>query len=255
MTHVPLKKVVALIPCFNEAGGIASVINGFPVEEMKTRGFDLSIMVIDNASTDDTAAIAEKLGATVIRESQKGKGFAMRRGFSEVPSDTDYVIMLDGDDTYRPEEVLRLLELLDSGFATAVIGSRLGGRVERGSMTMTSRIGNWLFSHLVRYFYQINVTDVLSGYFGWTREALERLHPHLVSSGFAIEMEMVTKMARLGEEVYCVPITYAPRNGASNLHPVRDGVRILRMFVRNIFWWPYPIITPKIARVFATNRS
>ncbi|MBM3272300.1 glycosyltransferase [Candidatus Kaiserbacteria bacterium] len=123
------KKVCAIIPCFNEAAGIARVIERFPREKLAAHGYELDIIVVDNASTDKTADIARSMGATVIVESRKGKGNAMRTGFRAVPEDAHYVIMLDGDDTYRPEEMVRLLELLDSGFCDAVVGSRLGGKV------------------------------------------------------------------------------------------------------------------------------
>ena len=113
-------------------------------------------------------------------------------------ADTDYVVMLDGDNTYQPKEVLRLIELLHSGFYDVALGSRMGGRISEGSMAGFNQAGNWIFSHLVRYFYRVNVTDVLTGYFAWKREVVERLRPHLVSKGFAIEMEMITKMGTVG---------------------------------------------------------
>ena len=87
-------------------------------------------------------------------------------------------------------------------------------------------------------FIGVNVTDTLTGYFAWRREALVRLRPHVVSSGFAIEMEMITKLARLGMQTYCVPITYDPRSGQDGSRPVREGLRILAMFARQLFWSP-----------------
>ena len=232
------RKVTAIIPCFNEADGIACVLKSFPRQKLDTHGYELEIIVIDNCSTDDTAAIALSHGAIVLHEPKKGKGNAMRLGFAHVSSDTDYVVMLDGDNTYRPDEMVRLLELLSSNFCNVVIGSRLGGRIYGDSMRFKNRLGNWVYSHLVRLCFRVNVTDVLSGYFAWKRDALERLRPHLKSEGFAIEMEMVTKMARLGEEVYCVPISYHPRTGETNLRPLYDGIRILWMFARVLVWFP-----------------
>lgn len=240
------QKIIALIPCYNEEGGIGAVIKSFPIEKIHAHAFDLEIVVIDNNSSDRTGKIARSLGATVLHEPQKGKGNAIRRGFEYACRDADYIVMLDGDDTYRPEEILRLVEPLHSGFCSVVIGSRLGGRITEGSMKPFNRMGNWVYSHLVRYFYNINVTDALTGYFAWTREALEQLRPHLVSSGFAIEMEMVTKMARLGLEVSSVPISYDDRAGVTNLRPIYDGSRILLMFARNFFWKPQP---PKIQKI------
>ena len=249
--HKDKKKVIALIPCFNEEEGIAAVLEGFPREQLAAHGFVLDVIVIDNNSTDNTAAVARAGGATVIHEQKKGKGNAMRRGFYAIPDDAAYVVMLDGDNTYRPQEMLRLLELLDSGFCSVAIGSRLAGRISAGSMPFTNRLGNWIFSHLVRAVYRVNVTDVLTGYFAWTREAIERLRPHLQSEGFAIEMEMVTKMARLGESMYCVPISYLAREGESHLRPFSDGARILRMCLKNVAWRPP---TPKPQRIaFVTD--
>ena len=233
-----LKKITVLIPCYNEENGIADVIKSFPISLMRAHGYKLEIIVIDNNSSDRTAEIAKSCGVKVIYEPKKGKGNAMRTGFYNILKDTDYVVMLDGDNTYRPEEILRMVEPLNSGFCNVVIGSRLGGRIIEGSMTSTNRIGNWIFSHFVRYLYQVNVTDVLTGYFAWKREAIERLRPYLTSDGFAIEMEMVTKMARLSEDIYSVPITYYVRTGKSNLHPFYDGVRILIMLLRNLRWRP-----------------
>lgn len=233
-----LKKVTVLIPCFNEEQRIGKVLESFPSDKLKRYGYELDVIVIDNNSNDKTARVARSHGVTVIHEPKKGKGNAIRQGFNAVSRDTDYVVMLDGDATYRSAEMLRLLELLDSGFCNAVTGSRLAGRISKNSMTLLNRGGNWLFSHLVRQFYQVNVTDALTGYFAWTREVVEKLRPHLTSEGFAIEMEMITKMARLGEEIYSVPISYDPRSGRSNLRPFYDGARILLMLMRNLLWRP-----------------
>ncbi|HEX3081997.1 MAG TPA: glycosyltransferase family 2 protein [Candidatus Saccharimonadia bacterium] len=235
-----MKKVIALIPCYNEESGIANVINDFPRAELKAQGYKLEVIVIDNNSKDQTAEVARLAGAQVIHEPRQGKGNAIRTGFHMLPADTDFVVLLDGDDTYRPQEVLRLLEPLNAGFCNVIIGSRLGGRIAAGSMTGLNRTGNWVFSHLVRYAYRVNVTDVLTGYFAWNYDAVKQLRPHLRSSSFAIEMEMITKMARLGQEIYSVPISYHSRAGESSLDPFRDGTRILKMFLRNLTWKPAP---------------
>lgn len=232
------KKIVVLIPCFNEAAGIRRVIDRFPRKRLERYGFRLEIIVIDNNSTDATAEIARAAGVRVITEPKQGKGNALRAGFWAIPEDTDYVLMLDGDTTYRPEEAHRLIELLDSEFCTVAIGSRLGGRIHRGAMTALNRAGNWFFTHLVRILYRANVTDVFTGYFAWTKDAVFRLRPHLISEGFAIEMEMITKMKKLGESIYAVPISYDARTGQTNLRPFYDGSRILLICLRNLFWQP-----------------
>jgi dolichol-phosphate mannosyltransferase len=238
MNPSPKKKIVALIPCYNEEKSIGQVIKNFPIKKINKQGFSLKVIVIDNNSSDNTAGAARLGGAKVINEPKKGKGNAIRRAFFSIPEDADYIVMLDGDNTYRPEEMLRLVELLDSDFCDVAIGSRLGGRMTDGSMASFNRLGNWIYSFMVRVFYNVNVTDVLTGYFAWKREAIERIRPHLQCEGFEIEMEMITKMARLGEDIYCVPISYDARAGRSNLNPFLDGVKIFSMFLKNLNWRP-----------------
>lgn len=232
-------KLVILIPCYNEAKSIETVIKKIPVKKIKQAGLELEILVINNNSTDNTREVAERAGATVIDEHKKGKGNAMRRGFASLPEDTAYVVMLDGDDTYDPEEIVRLIEPLQSGFCKVVIGSRLSGRIRPGAMNFVSRLGNWGFTSLVRVTHNVAVTDVLTGYFAWTREAIDDLSPHLRSAGFAIEMEMITRMARMNYEIFSVPISYNPRIGESNLRPIHDGTRILSMYAKTLRWRPY----------------
>jgi glycosyltransferase involved in cell wall biosynthesis len=231
-----MKKITVVIPCYNEAEGIAAVIKGFPRTLLRKHGFSLEVLVVDNNSTDHTADVARAAGARVLHEPKQGKGNAIRTAFYNVSDDTDYVVMCDGDDTYKASEILRLIELLDSGFAEVVVGSRMGGKMREGSMKGFNRLGNWTFSFLVRMIYKVNVTDTLTGYFGWKREVIVQLRQHLQSAGFAIEMEMITKMARLGYQIYSVPISYEPRLGESSLRPVHDGVRILREFARQLPW-------------------
>lgn len=235
---MPMQKLAILIPCYNEEESIAHVIEKMPVERLRHLGLEAEIIVINNNSTDATREVALKAGARVIDEKKKGKGNAIRKGFSSLSEDTSFVVMLDGDDTYHPSEVVRLVEPLQSGFCKVVIGSRLGGRMQHNSMNRVSRLGNWLFTHMVRQTYKVAVTDVLTGYFAWTKDAIDDLAPHLRSSGFAIEMEMITKMARLKYEIFSVPISYHPRIGSSNLRPFYDGARILKMFVKNLRWQP-----------------
>jgi len=231
-------KVAVIIPCYNEARSITAVIAKFPHYQLEQSGIQLQLYVIDNDSSDGTAAIAETAGAMVIHEPNKGKGNALRTGFQHIPADVDYVVMLDGDDTYSPEEMLRLIEPLQNGFCDVVIGSRLNGHIHHAAMSRRNYLGNRFFTAATRLLYGANVTDVLTGYFAWKKASLDELRPYIKSPGFAIEMEMITKMARLGHRMAAVPISYHPRFGSSNLHPFKDGLRILLMLLRNLVWRP-----------------
>lgn len=240
--HITPKKVAVIIPCYNEAASIGKVIATFPRDQLKKQSIELAIYVVDNNSSDNTALVAQKAGAIVLHEPKKGKGNALRTGFKAIPDDCDYVVMLDGDNTYSSEEIMRVIEPLQSNFCDVVIGSRLGGRIQTTAMNRLNFLGNKLFTAGVRMLYGVNVTDVLTGYFAWKKPALDELAPHITSAGFAIEMEMITKMARLGHHLTSVPISYHPRLGKSSLHPFKDGCRILAMLLKNFVW--RPVLTP-----------
>lgn len=248
-----MKKITIVIPCHNEQRGIRKVIAGIPVEKLRKFGFTTEVLVVNNCSTDNTSTIAQKSGATVINENKKGKGNAMKTGFLTVGKNTKYVVMMDGDNTYNGKELLRMIEPLDSNFCDAVVGSRLGGKLNDGSLHIHHRVANWLFTFLVRFLYQANVTDVLSGYFAWKKKSLDKLVPFLESDGFALEMEMVTKMKKLGFELSSVPITYDPRVGDSKICAFKDGVRILGMLFRNLSWNANP--KPRFRFIFSISRK
>src|SRR3989475_1920848 len=115
------EKIIILIPCYNEEQGIAKVLDDIPHHALDKHGFESQVIVIDNNSSDRTTEIAESKGAHVIFEYAKGKGNAMRKAFNCIGSDTAYVVMLDGDNTYDPREMLRLIEPIASGFCDVVV--------------------------------------------------------------------------------------------------------------------------------------
>jgi glycosyltransferase involved in cell wall biosynthesis len=232
------EKIAILIPCYNEEQGIAKVIDNIPYQLLEANGFEASVIVIDNNSSDRTAAVAASKGVRVISEQAKGKGNAMRTGFASIESDTAYVVMLDGDNTYDPREMLRLIEPISSHFCDVVIGSRLGGRVTKNAFKAQNRFVNTLYTTLVRRFYGANINDVLSGFFAWRGDVVMGMRDHLQSGGFSIEMEMISKMVKLDYAIYSVPITYSVREGETKIESLKDGVKILMTFSRNLFWAP-----------------
>lgn len=231
-------KITVLIPCHNEEKGLGKVIEGVPVKLLKRLGFITDIIVINNNSTDNTVEVARNKKATVINEIRRGKGFAIMAGFNSVSPDTKYVVMLDGDNTYKAIEILRMIEPLMHDFCDVVIGSRLGGKMRKNSLRFRNRVVNWGYTFLVRNFYHANVTDVLSGFFAWKKEVIDDLKMYLDSEGFEIEMDMITKMKKLKYEMYSVPITYDERDGQTKIQAISDGIRILKTFTKNLNWTP-----------------
>jgi len=236
--NVDNKKLTILIPCYNEEKGIGKVIDGVPYEKLAQLGYQTDVIVINNNSVDQTMKIALEKGAKVITEKKQGKGNAIKKGFNSISEDTDYVVMLDGDNTYKSKEITRLLEPLENNFCDIVIGSRLEGKLSGDSLSISHRLANWFFTFLVRRFYFVNTTDICSGYFAWKKKVIDDLTPHIKSEGFAIEAEMITKMARLGNKIFSVPITYDRREGNSKLSPYLDGLKITWMLLKNLVWKP-----------------
>lgn len=236
------KLISIVIPCHNEQEGIGYVLKNIPYDNLARFGYETEVIVVDNNSTDKTGAVAKELGATVITEKRKGKGFALKTGLRAINPKSEYIIIIDGDDTYKGKEMLRMIEPLENDFCDIVIGSRLSGRIQDAAFSPHHRIANWAFTFLVRHFYKANITDTLSGYISLKKHVLEDLLNHLTAHDFRIEMELITKAKRLGYYLTSVPITYAERKGHSKLESYYDGIRILHMFLKNFWWKPKPTV-------------
>jgi dolichol-phosphate hexosyltransferase len=233
-----IKKITILLPCYNEEKGLGKVFDGVPLKKLAYLNYKTEIIVINNNSSDHTIEVALEKGAKIVTEKKQGKGNALKTGFINISSDTDYVVMLDGDNTYKSEEILRLIEPLENGFCDVILGSRLEGKINDCSFNLSHRLANWFFTFFIRRFYLVNTTDACTGYFAWKKKVVDELIPHLKSSGFAIEVEMITKMAKLGYKIYSVPITYDRREGHSKLSPILDGIKITWMLFKNLMWRP-----------------
>ena len=213
------ESVAIVIPCRNEALSIAKVVDDF-----RRVLPDALIVVVDNASTDDTAGAARAAGATVLRESRRGKGFAVVRGF-RATREADYVVIVDGDDTYPAESVHVLLDGLRSG-ADMTIGTRLR-TFDDGAYRTGHTLGNRLFIALVRLLFGVRTEDLFSGYRAFTQRFLN-LSP-LIAQGFEIEAELSMQALAGGFVVTEVPVHYRARGegSVSKLNTLRDGYRIL----------------------------
>ncbi|WP_435184876.1 S-layer glycoprotein N-glycosyltransferase AglJ [Halobellus sp. EA9] len=207
--------VCVLVPTYNEAETIGEVVADF-----RSAGFD-DVLVVDGGSEDGTDDIADEHGARVVYQSGSGKGQAVREGVRE-HVDREYVLMLDGDATYRVEDAETMLEPLLEGDAEHVIGNRFAD-LREGAMTRFNQFGNRIINRGFSIVHGENYGDILSGYRAFTRESF--LQMTLSSDGFGVETEMAVECAKRNVPTAVVPISYLPRPSGSdtNLRPIRDG--------------------------------
>lgn len=211
-------EVCVLVPTYNEAETIVEVIERFLAEGLE------HVMVIDGGSEDGTQELAEDAGARVVEQSGTGKGQAVREAVGLIGQ--SYVLLVDGDATYRPEQADRLLEPLIGGDAEHVIGDRFAD-MQSGAMSRLNRFGNRIINRAFRFIHGRNLQDILSGYRAFTTESFERLD--LSADGFGIETEMAVECVRHNVHTVVVPITYEsrPEESETNLRPFRDGAIIV----------------------------
>lgn len=210
--------VCVLIPTLNEAATIGEVIDGFVAE-----GLD-DVLVVDGHSTDRTVEVARDHGAEVLVQSGSGKGQAVREGLDSV--DHPFILLVDGDGTYRPADAPRMIGPLHDSSAQHVIGDRFAN-LKPGAMTSLNRFGNRIINRVFVAIHGHDLGDILSGYRAFTRTSIDQMH--LTAEGFGIETEMAVECVRNRIPVTVVPITYEPRpdTSSTNLRPIRDGGSIL----------------------------
>ncbi|MFO7990843.1 MAG: glycosyltransferase family 2 protein [Thermoplasmata archaeon] len=214
-----MSKVSVIIPTLNENHGIVDVLEKIPYDGFEEMGYDVEVLVVDGGSTDGTRERAGKMGADVYLH-EGGKASAVRRGLKE--SDGDYVFLIDGDGSYPPSVMVRMVEKLENG-ATMVIGSRFLGEIQDGSMSKLNKFGNRVLTRMANKWYPEEVSDLCTGLRGFKRGALNGSVPGV---GFQIEAGLHTVFA--GKGVAEVPIKYAKRKGESKLRTV-DGLKIARL--------------------------
>jgi glycosyltransferase involved in cell wall biosynthesis len=213
------ERIAILVPCFNEAVTIAQVVRDFR-EQLPAA----DIIVCDNNSTDDTARIAHAAGATVVHERRQGKGYVIQSLFRNV--DADIYIMVDGDGTYPAAAVHQLIAPVRAGDADMVIGSRL--LVGSSShFKALRRLGNRMYLLALRILFDVRITDLLSGYRGFSRHLVKSLP--LTGGGFQLETEMTIKSLERGFLIAEVPVDLRPRPSGSfsKIRLVHDGLLVL----------------------------
>ncbi len=217
--------VSVVIPCLNEAENIEACVTT-ALEVLESNGLEGEVLVVDNASEDDSAALAAAAGARVVSEPRRGYGSAYLAGFGAAKG--KYIVMADADLTYDFAEIPRFVAELDGG-AELVMGDRMDN-IQPGAMPWLHRyIGNPILTGLLNFFFRTGVKDAHCGMRALRRDVLPRLD--LRTTGMEFASEMVIRASKENLRIAEFPIEYHPRGGESKLSSFRDGWRHLRFLL------------------------
>ena len=221
--------VSVIIPCLDEAEAI-----GRCVAAVLAQGVG-EVIVVDGGSKDGTAEKARQAGARVIVEARRGYGRALMTGMAALPPSASVVLFIDGDGSDRPEMIPAVLEPIESGKADFVLGSRLRGKREPGSLAPAQIVAGRLAGLLIRLLYGVRFTD-MSPFRAIRRDALDRLGMREQTFGWNLEMQM--RVAAAGLRAVEVPVGQRRRAGGvskvsgSWLTATRAGWAIAATFCR-----------------------
>jgi len=218
-------KVSIVIPCYNEKNTIEEIVEAVrsaPIENKE-------IIVVDDCSGDGTRAVLEErlsqmVDRIIYHPVNRGKGAALRSGFAAATGDV--ILVQDADLEYNPEEYRLLLEPIMSGKADAVFGSRfMGGRPHR-VLFFRHMAGNRLLTLFSNIFSNLNLTDIEAGYKAFKAPVIKSIQ--IEEDRFAVEPEIIAKLARSGCRIYEVGISYSGRTYAEGKKVSwKDGVRAI----------------------------
>ncbi len=211
------KIIDVIIPAYNEEKSIPLVLRDIPSNLVR------EVIVCNNNSKDNTAEVAQKAGATVVLQTQKGYGSACLKGMEHIQNKEvkpDIVVFLDADYSDHPEELADLIRPILEDDMDMVIGSRALGDMEEGSMTPQQVFGNWLATNLIRIFYNYQFTD-LGPFRAIKYGKLMELNMQDPDFGWTVEMQV--KAAKMKFQCTEIPVTYRKRIGVSKISGTIKG--------------------------------
>lgn len=220
------KRIVLLIPCYNEEITIKKVI-----QKAKKIFNKEDIYVGDNNSTDKTANIAQEELVNVIVEKNIGKGNMLKSMLKQIQS--DYYVMIDGDDTYYIEDIPKMLELAKRENADLVIGNRLkNNNYDKCDKNKIYTIGNKLGNLVINLRYRAKIEDVMSGLRIMSKKMIESWN--IKSEGFEIETEMTVFALKNNYKISQIPIGYKnrPEGSKSKLKTIKDGFKLTKAVLK-----------------------
>jgi glycosyltransferase involved in cell wall biosynthesis len=222
--------ISVVIPAYNEERTIGSVVSD-TISVMGSLRMPYEILVVDDGSTDMTRQIATEYQATVLSNGKnRGKGYALRKGFQHAQG--DIIVTVDADGSHKPKEIPDLIQPLFNG-VDITAGSRFIG-FRKDSTSRLNRLGNILFNIVIMILTGKHITDSQTGFRAFKKHALQSVD--LQSIGYEIETEVTVKGLKNGFVVQEVPICCEKRqSGESRLRILFDGFRILTTILKANF--------------------
>jgi glycosyltransferase involved in cell wall biosynthesis len=216
--------LVALIPAYNEARFIGSLV-------LSVRNHVTTVVVVDDGSTDETAEIARRAGATVIQhQTNQGKAAAVNTGFRYIRQlEPQAVVMLDGDGQHRADDVPAMLAPIISDSADLVVGSRF--LQVKSVIPVYRQVGQHGLTLATNFASGVSLSDSQSGYRAFSRKALELLR--FGQQGFSIESEMQFLAGEHKLRIVEVPIQVC-YNEPAKRNPMTHGIQVLNGILRMI---------------------
>ena len=218
-----------LIPAYNEAATIGEVLARIDALDL-----DAQIVVVDDGSTDATAAIVEEYAATrphveLLRQPNRGKGAAVRLAATRMTK--EIVVIQDADMEYDPADVVGLIAPIQRGVADVVYGSRLSGGAPQRAYLFWHLVGNRFLSLLTGVLFNTTLSDMETGYKAFRSDVLRSLR--LTQDDFAIEPEITGEVCRRKLRIYEMPIAYYGRTYAEGKNITwRDGFKAIRVLIQ-----------------------
>lgn len=227
------QSIKVIIPAYNEQDSIANVINDIPLIVNE-------VIVVNNNSTDATEGNAKNAGATVLKESRKGYGYACLKGMEHIASlkdKPDIVVFLDGDYSDYPEQLTELVAPIINDNIDFVIGSRVKELRELGAMTPQQIFGNWLATFLMSLFFNAKFTD-LGPFRAIKYDKLLAINMEDKTYGWTVEMQLKALKQKLSYTE--IPMKYRNRIGVSKVSgtvkgSIFAGIKILTWIFKYSF--------------------
>jgi glycosyltransferase involved in cell wall biosynthesis len=232
-----------IVPAFNEGASIGAV-----VADLRAAGAWREIVVVDDGSTDDTAARAAAAGARVIRHPyNKGNGAAVKTGIRQ--TDGPFVLLADADGQHRPADAVSLVSHLDA-FDLVV-----GARAPATQASVARRLGNGALNWLASYLTERPIPDLTSGFRAARRDPLVEFL-HLLPNGFSTPTTTTLAFIKAGYNVRFVPVEAARRLGASKIRLGSDGVSFFLILLKVItIFSPLRIFVPISVTAFVVGAA